>query len=150
MKGRVIFAIALFVFLIILLIATLRYPLRAAIFPLIMLSIAIILSASLILPREVLALTRKKEATEAGEVENLGRKYLVVGIWIVVALAMFGLLGLVATVILFPFLYLRCYSEKWSLSIYVSLGSGIFFYVVFYKLLGLPLYPGFLFSHLFG
>ena len=149
-RSSLIFAIALFIFFVILLISTINYPTKAKIFPLIVISISLILLGVRILPQEVLTLKQKGEVVEATEASALRRRYLVVGIWLTLTLAMLWIFGFLATVILLPFLYLRRHGERWLLCISLPFGSGVFFYVLFALILKMPLYKGLLFLTIFS
>jgi len=149
-SGGFVFAVVLFALLILLLITALGYPFKAAIFPLITVSVALILLGSLILPREILALRQKGEDAEVTEAEETRGKYLSVVLWLIVTQVMLWLLGFLATVFLLPLLYLRRSGEKWPLFVGLPLASVIFFYVVFSLLLETPLYEGYLFSLILG
>lgn len=149
MKGRLIFAIALFVVFVFFLIATLSFrSMRDKTFPLMAIIPALILLTYQI-SKEVFSFRRKKEPTE-GEPNDLSRRYLGVGIWMAIILLMFWLIGFLGTAFLLPFIYLRYYHESWLLSIALPLGCGIFFYTIFSLALGLRLYQGFLFSNILG
>ena len=143
-RGNLIFAIALFLVSILLLVATLNYPFKAKAFPLIVLFIVLILLIIQI-SREFLTL-REKGATEGEKGDSLRTKHLTIWIWMVGTVLMLWVLGFMGTVILLPFLYLRFKKEGWLLSITLSLGCGIFFYGLFGYLLNMPLYSGMLFE----
>lgn len=149
MRSSFIFAIFLFLFFVILLIATLGYPTRAKIFPLLVVITALALLSNQIW-REGFALRRQKEAPERAEGPNLGRAYLGVALWIAATAAMLLLLGFLATVVLLPLLYSRHHGERWLVSLCLSLGCTTFFYAIFVLALKLPLYQGLLYLTIFG
>jgi len=149
MIGRLIFAVALFVVLILFLVATLSFrSMRDKTFPLIAIIPALILLVYQIL-KEVLSF-RCEKGSIGEETKERSRRYFGVGIWMVLTLLMFWLIGFLGTVLLLPFIYLRYNQEGWFLSIALPLGCGIFFYTLFSLALGLRLYQGFLFSNIFG
>lgn len=147
-RGSVIFTIALLLVSLLLLRATLPYPFKAKLFPLIILS-TILLLLMVQMGREIAAL-RGKGATEGEKGDGFRSKHLTILFWIVGTVLMLWILGFMGTVILLPFLYLRFERESWLLSITLSLGCGIFFYGLFGYLLKMPLYPGMIFERIFG
>lgn len=149
MKGRLIFAVVLFVVLILFLIATLSFrSMRDKTFPLLAIIPALILLVYQIL-KEIFAFRREK-GSMGEETKERSRRYLGVGIWMALTLVMFWLIGFLGTTLLLPFIYLRYNQEGWFLSIALPLGCGIFFYTLFSLALGLRLYQGFLFSNILG
>jgi hypothetical protein len=149
MKGRLIFAVALFVVFVFFLIATLSFrSMRDKVFPLMAIIPALILLVYQIL-KEVLSF-RHEKGSMGEETKERSRRYFGVGIWMAITLIMFWLIGFLGTVLLFPFIYLRYHHEGWLLSIALPLGCGIFFYTIFSLALGLSLYQGFLFSNILG
>ena len=151
-RRSLIFTLGLFVVSAVLLIATLSYPWKAKIFPLIAISTALILLVFQTL-FDIIAL--RKEALsgkEKGEQEGekLGSKHLSIGLWIVATMLMLWIAGFMGTVVLLPFLYLRLHKERWKLSITLPLCCGLFFYVLFGLALKMPLYPGVIGAALFG
>ncbi len=147
-RGNIIFTIALLVVSILLLRATLDYPFKAKLFPLIILFMLLILLMIQIV-REVLAY-REKGAAEEDKGDSLRPKLLPIWIWMVGTVLMLWVIGFMGTVILLPFLYLRFKKESWLLSITLSLGCGIFFYGLFGYLLNMPLYPGMILEKIIG
>ncbi len=147
-RDRLIFAVVLLLVAVILLKATIAYPLRSRLFPLIALGTALILLIIQII-REVSAL-KEKEPTEEIRDRNFRSKNLAIWGWLTGTLIMLWILGFMGTVVLLPFLYLRFHREGWLISISLPLGCGIFFYTLFDLALGMPLYPGILFSKIFG
>jgi hypothetical protein len=146
-RGKFIFTVALLLVSLLLLRATLPYPFKAKLFPLIILFTVLILLVVQIF-REAFAL-REKRASETEKEEGFQIKHLVILFWMAGTVLMLWILGFMGTVILLPFLYLRYEKERWLLSITLSLGCGIFFYGLFGYLLNMPLYPGLIFEHLF-
>lgn len=147
-RGNLIFTIALFLVSILLLRATLPYPFKAKLFPLIILITVLILLMIQII-REVFAL-REKGATEGEKGDGFRAKHLTILIWMAGTVLMLWVLGFMGTVILLPFLYLRFEKESWLLSITLSLGCGVFFYGLFGYFLKMPLYPGMVFEKILG
>lgn len=147
MLGRLIFAIVLFIVLILFLIATLNFDsMRDKLFPLIAIITALILLSYQIL-KEVFIFKREKGPAEE-KAKDLSRRYLGVGIWMAITLVMFWLIGFLGTAVLLPFIYLTYHHERWWLSIGLPFGCGIFFYTIFSLALGLQLYKGLLFSNI--
>jgi hypothetical protein len=147
-RGNLIFAIALFLVSILLLIATLHYPFKAKVFPLIVLFIVLIVLIIQII-REALAYG-EQGATEGDKRDRLRTKHLTIWIWMAGTVLMLWVLGFMGTVILLPFLYLRFKKESWLLSITLSLGCGVFFYALFDLFLKMTLYPGLILPGVFG
>jgi len=144
--GSFIFGITLFFISIFLLIETLHYPYKAMLFPLLTLFPVLILLIIQIIS-EIPALKRRNYAgVDIAKVFSI--QHLIIGIWMASTLLILWTFGFIATVILLPLLYLRYQKESWKLSISMSLGSGIFFYVLFDLCLKMPLYPGLLFIKL--
>ena len=147
-RGSFIFTIVLFLVSILLLRATLPYPFKAKLFPLIIL-ITVLILLMIQMAREIAAL-RGKGATEAERGDGFRPKHLTILLWLVGTVLMLWILGFMGTVILLPFLYLRFEKESWLLSITLSLGCGIFFYGLFGYLLRMPLYPGMILERILG
>lgn len=146
-SGSLIFTVVLFLISVLLLISTMSYPPKARLFPLITLSVAIVLLIVQIV-REILAL-KGVESFKNEKIESFSRKHLTIGLWLFGTVVMLWVIGFMGTVILLPFLYLRFQRESWLLSISISLGCGIFFYGVFGWALHMSLYPGILLPKLF-
>lgn len=148
-RGSLIFAVALLLISILLLKATLAYPFKAKLFPLITLVTVLILLIIQIL-REALAVFKEKEVTEKGKTDSLSTKHITVWVWMVGTVLMLWVLGFMGTVIFLPFIYLRFQRERWLVSIALPLGCGVFFYGLFSLGLNMPLYPGMILSKFFG
>jgi hypothetical protein len=147
-RGSLAFTTILFVISILFMIATMSYPHKAKLFPLLTLLVALILLIIQII-REVLPL-KGVEALRKGKTESFNRRHLAIGAWLLGTVVMLWVLGFMGTVILLPFLYLRFQKESWLLSILLSLGGGFFFYGLFGWGLNMSLYPGVLFPKIFG
>lgn len=147
-RGNLIFTIALLLVSILLLRATLAYPFKAKLFPLIIL-ITVLILLMIQIVREVVAL-RVKGATEKKRADSFRSKHLTILFWMVGTVLMLWVLGFMGTVILLPFLYLRFEKESWLLSISLSIGCGVFFYGLFGYLLRMPLYPGMILEKFFS
>ena len=148
--GSFFFTLALFLVSAVLFIATQSFPWKAKIFPLIAISTALILLAVQI----VLDIKASREEGLSGK-ENqkgkqLGPRHLSIGLWMVATMLMLWIAGFMATVVLLPFLYLRLHKESWKLSVVLSAGCGLFFYLLFGLALKMPLYPGMIGGLLFG
>jgi len=146
-RGSLLFALALFVVSIVLFVSTLAYPFKAKLFPLIAL-----IAALLLLTVEIIQelLRHKKGVKRKEKGERLDSKHIVIWVWIAATAVILWVFGFMGTVILLPFLYLRFQRESWFLSISLSLGCGIFFYVLFSVFLKMPLYPGMILPRLLG
>ncbi|MDI6755791.1 MAG: tripartite tricarboxylate transporter TctB family protein [Thermodesulfobacteriota bacterium] len=148
LRGRFIFTLALFIISVISLIFTLAYPYKSRIFPLIALSTALFLLVIEIVKE--FSTAREKGGVEKEEAESFGPKHLAIWAWMVGTVLMLWILGFMGTVVLLPFLYLRFQRESWLLSITISIGCLVFFYGLFNVGLKMPLYPGLLYSKIFG
>ena len=147
-RDNFLFTVALFLVSLLLLKATLAYPFKAKLFPLIVLTTVLVLLMVQMI-REFLAL-RAKGASERGKGDRCHAKHLTIATWLAVTVLMLWVLGFMGTVILLPFLYLRWEKESWFLSVTLSLGCGVFFYGLFGFFLKLPLYPGLILPNVFG
>ena len=147
-RGNLLFTTALFLVSLLLLIATLAYPFKAKLFPLIVLTTVLVLLVIQMI-REFLA-WRAKGAMEGGKGDRFHAKHLTIAIWLAATVLMLWVLGFMGTVIFLPFLYLRFEKESWLLSVTLSLGCGVFFYGLFGYLLRMPLYPGVILEKIFG
>jgi len=147
-RGNLLFTAALFLVSLLLLKATLAYPFKAKLFPLIVLTTVLVLFVIQMI-RESLA-CREKGAPESGRGDRLQAKHLIIAAWLAATVLMLWVLGFMGTVILLPFFYLRLEKESWLLSVTLSLGCGVFFYGLFGILLKLPLYPGMILPRVFG
>ena len=117
-RGNLIFTIVLLLVSLLLLRATLPYPFKAKLFPLIIL-ITVLILLMIQIGREVVAL-RVKGATEKKRADSFRSKHLIILFWMVGTVLMLWVLGFMGTVILLPFLYLRFEKENWLLSITLS------------------------------
>jgi hypothetical protein len=146
-RGSLIFAVVLLLITISLVAVTMGYPLRSKLFPLIALTVALVLLVIQIF-HEFSALKQKDSGTD-GEVKKLSSEHWIIWAWLVGTLILLWIFGFMGTVILLPFLYLRFHKERWLISLTVPLGCGVFFYTLFSLALDMPLYPGILFAVLF-
>lgn len=148
---RLFFTIILFVSLFILLISALEYPFKAKIFPfIVILSSLGLLSAQILL--DIFAIKHKVGDKEVDSVETEGSSYhklLEALIWVAMSLVGFLLFGHVAVFFLLPFAYSKLHHDRWWVSISLSLGCGIGFYVIFDFALSITLYKGYLFPLFF-
>ena len=147
-RGSFIFTITLFGISIFLLIATLAYPFKAKLFPLIIL-ITVLTLIIIQIFREIFVLREKGHAKEE-KGGSYRTQLLTIWVWMAGTVFMLWVIGFMGTVILLPFLYLRFEKESWLLSINLALGCGIFFYGLFGFLLKMPLYPGIIVEKFFG
>jgi hypothetical protein len=146
-RGSLIFAVILLFIAVGLAIATMAYPLRSKLFPLIALGTASILLIVQIY-REFNAGKEKEPPGEKRERAS-SSKQLAIWAWLVATLIMLWIFGFMGTVVLLPFLYLRSHKESWLVSIILPLGCGVFFYTLFGLALSMPLYPGIVLSRFF-
>jgi hypothetical protein len=146
-RGSLIFAVVLLLITLGLVIVSMDYPLRSKLFPLIALSVALVLLVIQIF-HEFSAL-KQKDSDTAGEVKKLSSEHWLIWVWLACTLMLLWIFGFMGTVVLLPFLYLRFHKESWLISITVPLGCGVFFYTLFGLALDMPLYPGILFAKLF-
>jgi len=148
--GSFIFTLALFVVSAVLFIATQSYPWKAKIFPLIATSTALILLVAQIILDIMASRKEGLSGKEKQKGEQLGPKHLSIGLWMVATMLMLWIAGFMETVVLLPFLYVRLHKESWKLSVLLSAGCGLFFYLLFGLALKMPLYPGMIGAILFG
>ncbi len=145
LRGSFIFLLATTLMMCWGLIVSFTYRYKAMVFPVIALSFGLILSIVQIL-RDIRAL-EEREAPKAGEeTMRLNREHYIIAAWIVGAGIMIWVLGFIAGVVAFCFIYLRYCKESWSVSIILPIFCAILFYFFFGKFLGMPLYPGLLFE----
>lgn len=149
MRGRLVFTVALFITFLLFLVPTLGFrSFKDKLFPLMAIIPALIMLAGEI--RREFVTYRSGKETRGKITPDLKSKYLAVGVWMMLSLGMYWLIGFIGTAILFPFLYLRYHREGWPLSIGLPLGSGIFFYTVFSLALEIRFYQGLLFKTIWG
>jgi hypothetical protein len=152
-KDSLIFAVALLVVTIGLLIPTFAYPFKSKLFP----SIALFTLLVLLVIQVIKEVSAWKEASSsskeiAKEKEPCGvvlSKYFAIWAWLAGTLIMLWIFGFMGTVILLPFLYFRFHRESWIVSVTLPLGCGVFFYTLFGWALRMPLYPGILLPRFF-
>jgi hypothetical protein len=148
LRGSALFTLFLTMVSIILLIVTLNLPFKAKVFPMIAIVTALGLLAVQVLIDNLAS--RENAPAKTRKREKLGRKHLFIGLWMVASLLMLWIIGFMGAVILLPFLYLRLHKETWLLSITLSAGCGVFFYLLFGLVVKMPLYPGILSEKIFG
>jgi hypothetical protein len=147
-RGKTLFTFFLTMVALALLMATLKLPFKAKVFPMIALLTALgLLSVQILIDRLG---SGRPEAATSKKGRTLGRKHLVMGAWMAALLLMLWIIGFMGTVVLLPFLYLRLHRETWLLSVGLSLGCGVFFYVLFGLVVSMPLYPGILGEKIWG
>jgi hypothetical protein len=147
-RGKTLFTFFLTLVSLSLLIVTLKLPFKARVFPMIAILTALgLLSVQLFI--DTLG-ARRSEVATSKKGRTLGRKHLSIGAWMAALLLMLWIIGFMGTVILLPFLYLRLHRETWLLSVSLSLGCGVFFYVLFGVVVSMPLYPGLLGEKIWG
>jgi hypothetical protein len=147
-RPSLLFGLFLFLASILFLSATLAYPPKAKLFPLVTLTFLIVLIGIQII-REFPRIKEEKKVKEA-KIDDVVPKYVAIWTWIAATLVMLLVFGFIGMTILLPFLYLRSVKESWLLSIALPLGCAIFFYGLFGLILRMPLYPGFIAAKIFG
>jgi len=137
-------------------ITALRWPLKTALFPLVI-SIAVFLMTSVEL---LLSLFGKEEVAKKGAAVDFSfsevvdkkvtfRRTLTIFSWIIGFFFMIVFFGFSIGVALFVFLYLKIQGkEKWGISIIMTLGSWFFFWGLFIWLLNTPMMEGWIFEWL--
>ncbi len=149
-KNRgLLFSGGLFLFLLVLLITALGYPMKAKLFPLIIIPASLVLLGIQILI-EMTKMRRRKETQETDHTatlsENHSRGYMDAMVWIAGSLFGFLLFGHILMFFLLPLAYGKLHKERWLTSITLSLGCGISIYLIFVSVLDMRLFEGFLFS----
>jgi len=144
-----IFTGIVFLFLVVLLSSVLGYPLKAKLFPLIIIPLSLVLLGIQIV-MDMTKMRRQKEVQEADRVEktsgNVSRGYVDAAVWTTGSLFGFLLFGHILIFFFLPLAYSRLHKERWLTSISLSLSCGISFYLIFVSLLDMRLYEGFVFS----
>jgi len=75
------------------------------------------------------------------------RKELEIFLWLGVAVTLIMLVGIMAGLPFFIFIFLKFrYAQGWKLSLSLPLGTMLVMYIIFIKVLTLPLYKGFFLS----
>jgi hypothetical protein len=135
-SGAVLFSVGLAVVAAYAVFAALRWPPKAALFPLVMgIPLLVLTVAQVIL--ELRAPPLPPEAPSAG------RRVLMVFAWMIGFVALVLLGGFAAAVPIFVFLYLRLDSrEGWVLSGALAAAAWGFFHLVFQRLLHFPFEAG--------
>ena len=135
-------------------ITALRWPLKTALFPLVI-SIAVFLMTSVEL---LLSLFGKEEVAKKGAAVDFSfsevvdkkvtfRRTLTIFSWIVGFFFMIVFFGFSIGVALFVFLYLKIQGrEKWGISIIMTFASWFFFWGLFIWLLNTPMMEGWVFQ----
>jgi len=143
MKTRMIFPSAALVIVIILIIATLGYPYKAKLFPLL---IAFPAAALLVVNIVKEALGKYKLETESEDKTDSPKdtlfKYLAVTAWMATFALLIYFSGFLVGVPIFLFLYLKLHGEKWPAAIIYVLVVTVFVYGVFELAFDIQLYRG--------
>lgn len=151
MLSRVWFPGLILVFFIILLVnGSLELTADAMIFPWIVGGLGSIMLFSEIIGGVMEARRRTSTEAERGRAYDKARSFLAGVAWIVAILPMIYLLGLSLTIPLYLILYLKLHREKWVLSIMLTSVTGVFFYIVFVRVLKVSFYEGLLLSYILG
>ena len=136
LSGPVVFGASLAVVAAYAVYAALRWPPKAALFPLVMGIPLLVLT----LAQVILELRAPPVPAEA---PNAGRRVLMVFAWMIGFVALVLLGGFAAAVPIFVFLYLRLDSrEGWVLSGALAAAAWGFFHLVFQRLLHFPFEAG--------
>jgi hypothetical protein len=140
----------LFLFLFVLLMSVLGYPVKAKLFPLIMIISSMVLLGILIFADFTKMIhERRVQEADRSEDESSGndiRGLVDATVWISASLFGFLLFGHILICFLLPLAYGKFHKESWLTSISLSIGCGVIFYLVFVTVLDMRLYEGFLFS----
>jgi Tripartite tricarboxylate transporter TctB family len=135
-SGAVLFSVGLAVVAAYAVFAALRWPPKAALFPLVM-------GIPLLLLTVAQVFLELRAAPGATEPAGTGRRVLAVFAWMAAFVALVLLGGFAAAVPIFVFLYLRLDSrESWLLSGALAAAAWGFFHLVFQRLLHFPFEAG--------
>ena len=136
LSGPVLFSAALAVIAAYAVYAALRWPPKAALFPLVM-------GIPLLMLTVAQVILELRAAPAPAEAAGAGRRALAVFAWMAGFVALVLLAGFAAAVPIFVFLYLRLDSrEGWLLSGALAAAAWGFFYLVFQRLLHFPFEAG--------
>lgn len=137
-------------------ITALKWPLKTALFPLVIsISVFLMTAAELLL-----SLFGKEEVAKKGAAIDFSfsevvdkkvtfRRTLTIFSWIVGFFFLIVFFGFSIGVVLFVFLYMKIHGrEKWGISIIMTLGSWLFFWGLFIWLLNTPMMEGWVFQWL--
>ncbi len=140
-----IYSAALLLFLLVIDLYSLTYPLEARLFPWVIGIPATIMMVFLTLKEFRLA---RKTAGEVSHTQERGnyRAYALITAWMVGFLIMIYVLGFVIGIPLFVFLYLKTHKLSWLKSLSLAVGLIIAIYGIFSLGMDLRLYPGLIFS----
>ena len=146
------FTIILFLLLSVFLFLALEYPIKAKLFPLIIISLnLVILGVQITIDIHDI---RKQVITEEVQKNKLKQQFsfknIDILLWIAATLFGFLLLGHIFIFFFLPLFYSKLHKESWLTSICLSVGCGMGFYIIFGLLLNLILYEGFLLSLFVG
>jgi len=150
-KYNIVFLTILFVVMIAAIVATLSYPVKARLFPFIVIGISIILLMGELTkaffairsPRQDGGLKREKQPENG----NANSRKIFWGMlaWIGGLAMSIWILGYIVALPLYTFIYLRLHDQKWRWAISLSIAMFIIVYIGFNTLLKIPLYEGLIF-----
>ena len=143
-----IFSGGLCLYLVVLLWTALGYPMKAKLFPLIIIPSSLVLLGIQIFmdmtrrrrPKQVQETDRDEETSKSHS-----RGHADATMWIVGSLFGFLLLGHILIFFLLPLAYSKLHKERWSTSIILSLSCGVSVYILFVSVLDMRLFEGFLY-----
>ena len=146
MPWNLLFSALLLVFLIVIDLYTFKYPTEARLFPWV-----VGLPATVLMfiqtGKEISRLRQgTKEDEDAGQEVGDTRAYVLIIAWMVGFLIMIYILGFLAGIPLFVFLYLKTHGLSWFKSLGLAAGLLIVIYLVFALGMEMRLHPGIIFS----
>jgi hypothetical protein len=147
-KGRAIMSLSVAIVAVIVVLMSLKWPLKTALFP-VMIGIPVALMA---VTEFILSLRGQKKAEKGGVDFKLSedvdpqvamRRTVVTFAWIVGFFVLIILVGFPIAVLLFLFLNLKWQAkESWPLTVILTAATSVFFYGLFIRLLDIPFYEG--------
>lgn len=149
-NGKHLISLCLLVLAAGVVITAVRWPLKSALFPMVVgISVIIMAIAVLLLGFLVKEKVDAKQSTLDFEFsEHMDkrlaiRRTLLTSAWIIGFFAMILSLGFSISVPLYVFLYMKLYGkEKWGISFIIATSSWVFFYGLFIRLLDIPMQEG--------
>ena len=146
MPWNLLFSALLLVFLVVIDLYTFKYPAEARLFPWVVgLPATVLMFIHTI--KEISRLRQGTEEHEDGS-QAVGdkRAYVLIIAWMVGFLIMIYILGFLAAIPLFIFLYLKTHGLSWFRSLGLAAGLIIVIYLIFSLGMEMRLHPGIIFS----
>ncbi len=144
MTINLLFSLFLLAFLIVIDLYTFKYPLEARIFPWLVSIPATVLM--LIQVVKDISLLRRREEAKPARPTGSRRAYAEIIAWMVGFLLAIYVLGFLAGILLFVFLYLKMHGLSLSRSLALAAGLSIAIYGIFTLGMDMRLYPGLIYS----